>query len=276
MSQTETLLLIVLGFAVASLLALFIGRFAWNTALRLGARRMQRQVPSTVAELQSERDRLRAEYAMLSQRLGTRLEVIKSKMAEQMAEVTRHRNRLEVLRADLANRESEIVSWRDRVSGLEQEIEQRRQDIEQRKAAEASLKSDIAELRAELGHRDQKISALDSELLQATSRESEAQERLRQRIGELTSMSQQIAANRQQIAVRQEEFPAEPLPLAPMPVEAPLDENFAAAERETLDLQRELARLDQTWGEKLAEMEKKREVTPDNIIALNNRIRQQQ
>lgn len=273
MSQTETLLLIVLGFAVASLLALFIGRFAWNTALRLGARRMQRQVPSTVAELQSERDRLRAEYAMLSQRLGTRLEVIKSKMAEQMAEVTRHRNRLEVLRADLANRESEIVSWKDRVTALEQEIEQRRQDIEQRKTAEAALKADIAELRAELGHRDQKISALDSELLEATSRESEAQERLRQRIAELTSLSQQIAASRQQITMAEEEKPAPP---APVPVQPPLDDNFAAAERETLDLQKELARLDQTWGEKLAEMEKKREVTPDNIIALSNRIRQQQ
>ena len=137
MSQTETVLLVVLGFAIASLLALFIGRFAWNTALRIGAKRMQRQVPSTVAELQSERDRLRAEYAMLSQRLGNRLEGIKAKMAEQMAEVTRHRNRLEVLRADLATSESEIITWKDRATTLEQEIEQR-------KATEAALQTQIA------------------------------------------------------------------------------------------------------------------------------------
>ncbi len=35
MSQTETLLLVVLGFALASLLALFIGRFFWSIAIRL-------------------------------------------------------------------------------------------------------------------------------------------------------------------------------------------------------------------------------------------------
>lgn len=264
MSQTETVLLVILGFAIASLLALFIGRFAWNTALRLGAKRMQRQVPSTVAELQSERDRLRAEYAMLSQRLGNKLEVIKAKMAEQMAEVTRHRNRLEVLRADLATSEN-------RVTGLQQEIEQK-------KVIEAALRTDISELRAELGHRDQKISTLDSELLQAAIRESAAQERLRQRISELTSMSQQIASNRQQYVVRDEEFPAAPLPAAQLSVPAgpPLDETFAAAERETLELERELALLDESWGEKLAEIEKKREAAPDNIIALSNRVRQQQ
>ena len=83
MSQTETLMLVVLGFALAALIALFIGRFAWHLALRLGAKRMQRQVPSTVTELQSERDRLRAEYAMLSRKLGLRLSDIKMRMAEQ-------------------------------------------------------------------------------------------------------------------------------------------------------------------------------------------------
>ncbi|NJM30180.1 MAG: hypothetical protein HC855_08805 [Rhizobiales bacterium] len=66
MSQTETIMLFVLGFAFAGLVALFLGRLAWQIALRLGARRMQRQVPTTVAELQAERDRLRAEYAMMS------------------------------------------------------------------------------------------------------------------------------------------------------------------------------------------------------------------
>ena len=60
---------------------------------------MQRQVPSSLVGLQTERDRLRAEYAMLSQRLGARLEATKLQMAEHMAEVSRHRNRLHELEA---------------------------------------------------------------------------------------------------------------------------------------------------------------------------------
>ena len=94
MSQTETILLIVLGFSLASLIALFMGRMIWTAALRVGARRMQRQVPSSLIGLQTERDRLRAEYAMLAQRLGARLEEAKIRLAEQTAEVSRHSNRI--------------------------------------------------------------------------------------------------------------------------------------------------------------------------------------
>ncbi len=121
MSQTETLLLIVLGFALASLLALFVGRFFWAIAIRLGARRMQKQVPSTVKELQADRDRLRADYALVSQKLGSHLETVKTRMAEQMAEVTRSRNRIQSLTEDVNVRDSEISLLKDRIAALEAE-----------------------------------------------------------------------------------------------------------------------------------------------------------
>ena len=63
MSQTETILLIVLGFSLASLIALFLGRMVWTMGVKLGARRMHRQVPSSLVGLQTERDRLRADIA---------------------------------------------------------------------------------------------------------------------------------------------------------------------------------------------------------------------
>ena len=68
--------------------------------------------------------------------------------------------------------------------------------------------------------------------------------------------------------------------MVPVTAETTIDENLAAAERETQDLQRELTRLDQSWNDKLAELDKLREAaapaTPDNIIALGSRVRQQQ
>jgi len=118
MSQTETLLLVVLGFALATLIALFLGRLLWAAALKLGARRMQKQVPTTLVGLQTERDRLRAEYAMLSQRLGVRLENAKLRMAEQMAEVSRHRNRLEALESEKQINMAEIAGLKEQVSAL--------------------------------------------------------------------------------------------------------------------------------------------------------------
>lgn len=307
MSQTETLLLVVLGFAVATLLALFIGRFAWNLALRLGARRMQRQVPSTVAELQSERDRLRAEYAMQSRSLGSRLEAIKAKMAEQMAEVTRHRNRIELMLEDVAGRDAEIATLRTTIDGLEQELGQR-------KASEAALQAEvaalaataadresmmaalqavlaerdgnisaltaalaerddgIAALRSTIGEAEAKITAIDGELDLATRDGGGAEDRLKQRIGQLTDLSRQIAANRQRLTA--------PAALPPPPeTAATLDQKLAEAERESDELQKELARLDQAWTAKLSELERIRAgssgESPANVIPLGNRIRQQ-
>lgn len=239
MSQTETLMLVVLGFALAALIALFIGRFAWGVALRLGARRMQRQVPSTVAELQSERDRLRAEYAMLSRKLDLRFSDIKMRMAEQMAEVTRNRNRVETLTGEVKKRDAELETWREKAASLEAQL----MDMTRANAALGEeigrLNSEIASLNASLGERDERIAALNTDLAAATSlaealapRAEEMVDPVARKIGELTHLSEEIAGER-----------AAELPLA-------------EAQRETVDLERELARLDRNWSEKLTELEK--------------------
>jgi len=54
MSQTETLLLFALGFSLAALIALFLGRMVWALAVRVGARRTRKQVPTTLAGLQAD------------------------------------------------------------------------------------------------------------------------------------------------------------------------------------------------------------------------------
>jgi chromosome segregation ATPase len=139
MSQTETALLFVLGFSLASLLALFFLRLMWMAAVRVGARRMQRQVPSTLAELQADRTRLRAENAMLAQRLGAELQDAKLDAAERLAEVNRHRNR--VLAAETAERvqTGEADRLKARVQDLEQALEEaklREQELRRTLAAQ--------------------------------------------------------------------------------------------------------------------------------------------
>lgn len=263
MSQTETLMLVVLGFALAALIALFVGRFAWGLALRLGARRMQRQVPSTVAELQSERDRLRAEYAMLSRKLELRFSDIKMRMAEQMAEVTRNRNRVETLTGEVKKRDAELETWRAKAAGLEAQIA----DLTRANAALGEeigrLNSEIASLRASLGERDERIAALHAELAAAQSlaetlapRAEEMMDPVARKIDELAHLSQEIAEER-----------AADLPIA-------------EAQSETGDLEKELARLDRNWSEKLAELEKTEDGTGaseargvTNVVSLARRLK---
>jgi chromosome segregation ATPase len=178
MSQIETIMLVALGFAVAALIALFLGRIAWVFALGLGKKRMQRATPTTIAELQSDRDRLRAEYAMLWRKLELRMSDLKTKLAEQMAEVSRNRNRIDHLISELRNRdrllnerEAELQSLRIQLAPLESELTARTASVQQLKEQLRGRDEEIhrlshtsEKLRAELTERNRQIAAMKKEI----------------------------------------------------------------------------------------------------------------
>ena len=51
MSQTETLLLVALGFAFALVLAMIFGFAIWSAANRWASYRRKREVPSTIFDI---------------------------------------------------------------------------------------------------------------------------------------------------------------------------------------------------------------------------------
>ena len=56
MSLTETLMLVALGFALALIIVMLVGRGVWSMAMRIGARRQSKQVPTMMLELQADRE----------------------------------------------------------------------------------------------------------------------------------------------------------------------------------------------------------------------------
>ncbi|PZF78496.1 hypothetical protein DK847_01400 [Aestuariivirga litoralis] len=252
-------MLIVLGFSLASLIALFMARGLWTAAVKVGARRMQRQVPSSLVGLQTERDRLRAEYAMLSQRLGARLETAKLQMAEHMAEVSRHRNRLHELEALEMNRGAENRRLAVRVHELEQALNHARLQEDMLRRDLAARDEALAHAtRAHQPHRP----APDAPHVTSPPPADDAEARLRQRIDRLTELAKAP--------------PPEDLVIhAPPPPEDPLvAEKLAEAERETADLTRDLERLDAEWQQRLAEANIAESEADANVISLSNRIRE--
>ena len=280
MSQTETLLLVVLGFALATLIALFVGRLLWAAALKLGARRMQKQVPTTLVGLQTERDRLRAEYAMLSQRLGSRLEAAKLKMAEQMAEVSRHRNRLELL-------ESEKQSHAATIAGLKAQIDDLNEQLGTARTEQSEMQQTIADKQAALeqAHRDLAAELRHPALLAETpsaSTEEDPERRLRSRIERLNELAQTVAHDRGGPHDPGFALPSLPLPAPEPPTDPLIIAKLEDAEQQTGDLQKELEKLDAEWSKRLSEMQDQAglngETAPPptavaNVISLANRIR---
>jgi chromosome segregation ATPase len=227
MSQIETIMLVALGFAVAALIALFLGRFAWVFALRLGKKRMQRAAPSTIAELQADRDRLRAEYAMLSRKLELRMNDLKIKLAEQMAEVSRNRNRIDHLisevrsrDAQLAQRDAELQGLRMQLAPLETELSARtatvqnlKEQLRGRDEEIHRLSQTLEKLRADISERNRQMAAMKKDIADRDASgvllapdALSAQDRLQKRIDDLMSLSRQIETQRRHLNQQKDEF----------------------------------------------------------------------
>ena len=131
MSQTETLLLFVLGFCVALFVVLLFGRGVWSLLGGWAGWREQRRIPAAIRELQAERDSLKAEKAIMIQKLEASLSDMRMRMAEQMAEVARNRNRLLDLGTTMKEREVTIADQKS--------------ELDTRTAQIAALETQIAE-----------------------------------------------------------------------------------------------------------------------------------
>jgi hypothetical protein len=251
MSQSETLMLLILGFAVATFLGLIAGRIAWKLAFRLGARHTQRNMPSTMIELQTDRDRMRAEHAMMAKKLELRLGDIRMRMAEQTAEVSRHRNRFEILKQDLAKRDeellernAEIVTLRDKVSYLETQVEEKDGEIQ-------ALNESMIEV--------EEVEIVDAAEATGEPAPVPTQDRLKSRIKDLVKITKQISKQKtgapleleQPVAMTESEIiikPADSSTLEFVAHSEVLEEKIGETERAAEELQDELKRLDQAWS----------------------------
>jgi DNA repair exonuclease SbcCD ATPase subunit len=313
MSQTETVMLVALGFVAALMVSLLVIRALWSYAVGLGRRRVERRAPSHIAELKADRDRLKAEFAMQGRRLQLRLDDLKTRMAEQMAEASRNRNRMEQLAADLASRDAEIgkrdaeiEALKAQADSLERELTQRtemtqaaRDDLREREDEIASLRAQLMALQAGMGEQLRVADASGSPATanpgspaaQASNPDpallNEAELRLRKRIDELNALTRQIDDQRRDLSFQHKELntlreeidrsrqldeaagngKAAGAPAAKAgddpavsltdieTVGNQLEQQIIEAERETENLTRELAELDDIWNNSMARFE---------------------
>lgn len=228
MSQIETIMLVALGFVGALLVGLLVVRGLWTYAVSLGKRRVERRAPSAIAELRADRDRLKAEYAMQGRRLQLRLDDLKTRMAEQMAEASRNRNRIEHLADEIKRRDDEIGKrdedadhLRLQITALERELTDRTELLQQAKDLLQTKEEISVELQGKLKVAETKVAdqwfiietikndgppAAADLTGMASSKFESAQERLSQRIQEMNSLTRQIDEQRQDLSVQQDEL----------------------------------------------------------------------
>jgi chromosome segregation ATPase len=237
MSQTETIMLIALGFMAALLVSLLVIRGVWRYGVNLGKRRIERRAPSAIAELKVDRDRLKAEFAMQGRRLQLRLDDLKTRMAEQMAEASRNRNRLEQLATEIGNRDKqlgqrdgEIANLRSQLESMERELaeltaitQQARDDLRRREEEIASLHERLAVAGARLAEQAYMLESIQSPAASIASASGSAgrstasvsvagisddtvENRLRQKIAQLNELTRQIDEQRRDLTFQHSEL----------------------------------------------------------------------
>jgi chromosome segregation ATPase len=301
MSQTETLMLVALGFALALLVALLFGRALWNIAVTLGARRNAKNIPVQMLELQADRDRLRAEHAMMARKLELRLEDIKSRMTEQMAEVSRNRNRVQSLIQQLEEREATLAIRDREVANMTSQIDVQKSELDSRASTIARLSQDTSAKDQEIAKLAQNVSQLTlnlrekngmvgrlNEELQTTLQMNKlgpqqakgaepGDDKLKRRIAELTSISAEMS-NHDHSNVQTLQTPLTNPPAVDVPSrQSILNGKVLDTERESEAMTLELKALDEMLDKKLgapnAQAPEKKSGSKANIISLAQRIR---
>ncbi|MBG1230913.1 hypothetical protein [Aestuariivirga litoralis] len=310
MSQTETLMVLGLGAAVTLVLVLLFGRVLWSWAVAASTRRNAKQVPIEMLEMQADRDRLRAEHAIMARKLDLRLDDIKIRMAEQMAEVSRNRNRVQSLLQDIQqkdnalkmksqeneNLQSQLETSRAEIDAAHRTIETLNADARRHDADLSRLQDAFRKLNGKLRDRQQAVGDLNLEIRAALDNVSindivspaaptvvtpmpepeAASSRVRQRTAEITSISADM--NRSSESLMTGIFMPEPTKVAPLAetVTNRLQEKMDQTASMNDDLQRELREIDQLIGQSVPhdpQPQAKRVGAVANVISLAQRIR---
>jgi chromosome segregation ATPase len=176
------------GFLVASLLALAMISSVHHRAVRLTQRRLQDSIPVSLTEIQADRDKLRAKFAMSTRRLEMTVEQLDAKVTSQRGEIARKSEAVARLKAQLVEKTGATDELSAKLKSLSIENRQTGQEYAAQSAAAVAAAQALAAKEVELARAARDISelALTSETQKVEIALLKTQiEQFRSRIGQL-------------------------------------------------------------------------------------------
>ena len=170
----EPIMYIGIGFLVAGLLVIGVIPLVHARAVRLTLRRLEALTPISRAEIQADKDQLRAEFAMLVSRLELKIERMKAKTASQAAEIGRKSEAIGQLKFELSEKTAALLA-------LEAKENRSAHDVPPFESELAALQAQAELLRDHVGGYDKENKELRDRL---SSKTAEAEAVRRQLTGE--------------------------------------------------------------------------------------------
>jgi len=156
----EAIMYFAIGFFVAVVIGLGLFPLVHNRAVRLTGQRLEAATPLSMAEIQADKDQLRAEFAMSTRRLEMSVEQLKLRTTSQLSELGKKTDAINRLKLELGEKAAALVtmearekSLRDQVGATEEELAAKTNDIHEAERTLAERGADIEKLSRELGER---------------------------------------------------------------------------------------------------------------------------
>ena len=151
----EPIMYLAIGFLVSMLFGLMIVPLVHNRAVRLTTRRLEAATPLSMAEIQADKDQLRAEFAMSARRLEMNVEQLKNKTTSQLAELGKKSDAINRMKIELGEKNATIFSLEAREKAVKEQLRATEEEFaaktELLRNAEQALTDKQAEL-AKINH----------------------------------------------------------------------------------------------------------------------------
>ena len=162
----EPIMYFGIGFLVAALIGLVIIPLVHNRAVRLTVRRLEAATPLSMAEIQADKDQLRAEFAMSTRRLEMSVEQLKARTTSQFAEIGKKGDAINRLKMELGEKTAAILALEARDKALRDQLRATEDEVATKTGimheAERSLSDKEAELAKLTGALDESVTLADS------------------------------------------------------------------------------------------------------------------
>ena len=146
----EPIMFFGLGFLASSLLGLIIVPFVHSRAVRLTIRRLEAATPLSMAEIQADKDQLRAEFAMSTRRLEMSVDQLKTKSTGQLAELGKKNDVINRLKIELGEKAATIFALEARDRGIKDQLRATEDELEVKTNALRETERNLADKEAEL------------------------------------------------------------------------------------------------------------------------------
>jgi len=199
----EPIMYFVIGFLVAALIGIVVIPLVHGRAVRLTMRRLEAATPLSMAEIQADKDELRAEFAMSTRRLEMSVEQLKTRSTSQLAELGKKSDAINRLKVELGEKTATIFSLeardkalRDQLRATEEEVAVKTASMHDAERALSDKQSELAKMMGELDERSNFAAAQKVEIVALKAQIEALKERLTDASNEVKAVEDRREAER--------------------------------------------------------------------------------